>query len=234
MQATLRAQLEELTKLHTPTAARFDSARGLHGRWAILPSAFNPPTLAHLNLLHRAKSTGGIEGAAALLTTRNVAKGVEGAGLEHRIRMLLATRKSHPGIAVLAANQARIVDQAMVLKEKWPEATFDFVLGHDTLIRLFDERYYEGPMEELLDPFFQIHRVFAASRGEVTIGEMEEWLTDQAPQYAKHIVTIELDKQHRAIASSEERSLIRAGQESNSLPAEVVAYIREHSLYSDT
>ena len=99
----------------------------------------NPPTRAHFHLL--AASAERLSASpAALLTTRNVAKGLTGASHEQRIEMLLVARTAVPALAVLAANQARIVDQAAVLRESFPAASFDFVLGHDTLVRLLGQR----------------------------------------------------------------------------------------------
>lgn len=231
MAGAIEERLAELAGSEAPAVTRFDADEGLRGRWAVLPSAFNPPTRAHLRLLDLAQGVAGVEGGAALLTTRNVAKEVEGASLEDRIGMLLATRESRPGLAVLGANQARIADQAAVLRATWPEASFDFVLGYDTLIRLFDEQYYDGPMEVVLDPFFERHRVIAATRGEVTEGEMRSWVAEQASRYTARIVTLALDPTHGRIASSEIRARIEAGEGSDDLPEGVADYIRERGLY---
>ncbi|MDE2669101.1 MAG: hypothetical protein OXI51_05530 [Chloroflexota bacterium] len=231
MAGTIGERLADLAGSEAPAVVRFDAAEGLRGGWAVLPSAFNPPTRAHLRLLDLAQGVEGVTGGAALLTTRNVAKGVEGAALEDRIGMLLAARESRPGLAVLGANQARIVDQAAGLREAWPEASFDFVLGYDTLVRLFDEQYYDGPMEVVLDPFFERHRVVAANRGEVTLGAMREWVAEQASRYAERIVTMALDQGHGRMASSEIRARIEAGAGSEDLPEGVAKYIREHGLY---
>ncbi len=233
MATTHGERLEALARLEAPAAARFDADRALRGGWAVLPSAFNPPTRAHLRLLALAQEAAGVEGGAALLTTRNVAKGVEGAPLADRIAMLLAARASRPGLAVLAANQARIVDQAAALRAAWPEAAFDFVLGHDTLVRLFDGRYYEGPMDADLDPFFARHRVIAANRGDVTVAEMEAYVAERASRWADRIVIAPLDAEHGRIASSDVRARIAAGKDGGAdVPAEVAAYIRERGLYA--
>ena len=231
MERTFEERLEALARLESPAVARFDSAGALRGGWAVLPSAFNPPTRAHLRLLDLAEAVAGVEGGAALLTTRNVAKGIEGAALADRIGMLLAVRESRPGLAVLAANQARIVDQAAALRTTWPEATFDFVLGYDTLVRLFDERYYDGSMEAELAPFFERHRVIAANRRDVTPADVSNYVAKRAARYAGRIVTVALDEEHGRIASSDARELIGAGQGSDDLPPEVAAYIRAHGLY---
>ena len=234
MQGTIEERVEAFALLEEPLVARFDAEEGLRGGWAVLPSAFNPPTRAHLRLLKLAEGVEGVERRAALLTTRNVAKGIEGASLADRIGMLLAARGSHPGLAVLAANQARIVDQAVALRETWPEAAFDFVLGFDTLVRLFDEQYYTGAMEAELDPFFTRHRVIAANRGDVAASGVDAYVAEQASRYGDRIVTVTLDAEHRAMSSSEARARIAAGEFSDGLPAEVTAYVREHGLYEGT
>ena len=231
MVGTVGERLEALAHGEAPEAARFDAEEGLRGGWAVLPSAFNPPTRAHLSLLDLAESVDGVEGGAALLTTRNVAKGIEGAALADRIGMLLAARESRPRLAVLAANQARIVDQAAALRGTWPEASFDFVLGYDTLIRLFDQQYYEGAMEAVLDPFFERHRVIVANRGGVTALGVDAYVAEQASRYAERIVTVALDTAHRLMSSSGVRTQIEAGEASYDLPEGVAEYIREHGLY---
>ena len=233
MEAALEARVEALAGLETPAVARFDRDKALQGRWAVLPSAFNPPTRAHLRLLDLALGVEGVQGGAALLTTRNVAKGLEGAALADRLGMLLAARASRPGLVVLAANQARIADQGAALRATWPSATFDFVLGYDTLVRLFDDQYYVGPMELVLDPFFEHHRVIATNRGEVTVADMEAWVAERASRYAARIITMGLDEEHGRMASSEARARIGAGAGSDDVPAEVAAYIREHELYAE-
>ena len=231
MAGTIEERLADLARSEAPAVTRFDADEGLRGGWAVLPSAFNPPTRAHLRLLDLAQGVAGVEGGAALLTTRNVTKGVEGAALENRIGMLLATRESRPGLAVLGANQARIADQAAVLRTTWPEASFDFVLGYDTLVRLFDQQYYTGAMEAVLDPFFGHHRVIAANRGEVSLVAMRDWVEAQAARYTARIVTMALDPEHGRIASSEIRARIEAGAGSDDLPEGVADYIRRRGLY---
>ena len=232
MAGTLGERLADLARSEAPAVTRFDADEGLRGGWAVLPSAFNPPTRAHLRLLDLAQGVAGVEGSAALLTTRNVAKGVEAASLEDRIGMLLAARASRPGLAVLAANQARIVDQAAGLRDAWPEAAFDFVLGYDTLVRLFDQQYYTGAMEAVLDPFFEGHRVIAANRGEVPASGVDAYVAEQASRYADRITAVALDREHGRMASSDIRARIEAGVGSDDLPEGVGAYIREHGLYA--
>ena len=61
MVGTVGERLEALAHGEAPEAARFDAEEGLRGGWAVLPSAFNPPTRAHLSLLDLAESVDGVE-----------------------------------------------------------------------------------------------------------------------------------------------------------------------------
>ncbi len=137
MTEELAVRLERLDAAARPAAERFDAGGPLGRTAAVLPSAFNPPTHAHQHLLERALETFGISSAIALLTTRNVDKGLHGAPLADRVGMLLALGEAFPGLAVMAANQARIIDQAVALALLLPGVELDFVVGFDTLERLF-------------------------------------------------------------------------------------------------
>lgn len=214
-----------------PSVARFDDGPPLAGQVAVLPSAFNPPTLAHLHLLETALASG-CDQAAALLTTRNVAKEVFGAGLPDRVGMLLALRDARPELLVLATNAARFVDQAAALRNWAPAATFDFVAGYDTLVRLFDVRYY-ADMPAELRPFFERHRVIATNRGDYGLDAVEEFL--QRPEvlpFAGRILARQLDDHPASFSSTAARETVARGDHPEILPAPVAAYIRAHGLYA--
>ena len=227
----IQAALQRLQETTALAAVRLDDDKQLRGRVAVLPSAYNPPTRAHLHLLELASEVERIEYEAALLTTRNVAKGIEGASPANRVGMLLAARSARPGLAVLAANQARIVDQATALRIAFPEAAFDFVVGHDTLVRLFDARYYEGDMDLELEPFFAYHRVIATNRGDVSAEEVEAYVAELPIAYASRIVVRALDDGHHHVSSSDARARAGDGDDAEEVPPEVAAYIRAHGLY---
>ncbi len=234
-EAAVAARLEALERSPAPAAARFDAPDAPRGRWAVLPSAFNPPTLAHLRLLELAREAAGAERGAALLTTRNVDKRVEGAPLAERVGMLLAARASRPALAVLAANRARIADQAAALTAAFPEASFDFALGHDTLVRLFEPRYYAGGatgMARALERFFARHRVIAANRGAAAAAEVAAWAAQNAAPFADRILVIALDERHARVSSSAARSRLADGGAGGDLPEEVAARIRARGLYA--
>lgn len=213
-----------------PPARRFDAAEPLAGPVAFLPAAFNPPTVAHLRLLERAAAAVGAA-PAALLTTRNVDKGITGAPLHARIEMLIAARNDGHSVAVLAANVARIIEQVRALESTYPAAQCTPVVGFDTLVRLFDARYYASLTAEL-DPFFERHRVIAANRGPHGLEAVAEWLHHNAREYAHRIVLIELEPETAGISSTHARELAAAGIPPAVVPPSVRALLTERRYYA--
>ncbi len=230
--ADVAAALARLERFPVGAALRVDWPAPLIGHHVVLPAAFNPPTYAHLRLLQRAAEVAGGAGTVALLTSRNVDKDVEGATIPHRVGMLLALAARHAGLAVVVANVARIVDQAAVLRRAYPLASFDFVLGYDTLVRLFERRYYpEGGMEEALDSFFLQHRVLATNRGLPGDEQVREFLAHLPERYAARIVPFRLDEGVAAISSTEARVRAARREPPTGVPPEVRRYIFRHRLY---
>jgi nicotinamide-nucleotide adenylyltransferase len=228
----IEAALRDLDASPSPAVARFDAGPEPAGRVAVLPSAFNPPTWAHLHLLDVGLAVEGVTSSAALLTTKNVAKEVFGAGLADRVAMLLAVQESRPGLAILATNVARLIDQAAALRAWSPRLDFDLVVGYDTLVRLFDSRYY-ADMQAELSPFFDRHRVIATNRGQHGVAAAAAFLLrPEARPFASAILVRELDDHPASLSSTAARSDVARGEHPSALPPEVAAYIRAHGLYA--
>jgi nicotinamide-nucleotide adenylyltransferase len=213
--------------------ARVDSGDPLRSRVAVLPASFNPPTLAHLELLAEAREVEGVASTACLLTTRNVDKGVFGAGLADRMAMLLAL--ADPKIAVLVSNAARVADQGTALARGFSALGFDFVAGFDTLIRVFDSRYYDD-MHATLAPFFERSRLIAANRGQHDVNAVESYLATHpdASRYRDRIVVVAVHDEAALMSSSLVRRHIATRWSSPHLPAEVARYIKKHHLYRES
>lgn len=165
-----------------------------------------------------------------MLTTRNVSKDTHGASHLQRVEMLLAARRSLPGLAVLACNQARIIDQADALATAFPEAEFAMIVGYDTLVRLFDPVYYTDMAQELAR-FFDRHRLVATNRAEAGVDEVEACIAANAATYRERITVLEIDDHHASLSSTVARGHAADGEDSHALLPEVAAYVRAHSLY---
>lgn len=229
--ARIAVRLAELHESPGFRASRFDQGEPFRGRVAVLPSAFNPPTRAHLALADLALETEGVEHAAAMLTTNNVDKALFGAPLSHRMGMLLAANEANPRMAVLGTNAARLIDQGDALSATFPGTGFDFVVGFDTLIRVFDHKYYED-MAGTLSRFFERHRLIATNRAQMTIDAVADYLQEPIVRdFAGRIITRELHPQHAALSSTQVRTAHEKGTESDALTPEIAAYIRQNGLY---
>src|SRR5690606_5095638 len=141
---------------------------------------------------------------------RNVDKGLYGAALPHRVGMLLAMGSEQESLAVLASNAARFIDQARALRTAHPGAAFDFIAGHDTLVRIFEPRYYDGAstgaMLAALDPFFAEHRLIVTNRAGAGPDDVRAFLDQPGPrEFASRVVVRELDPEPAAVSSTRAR-----------------------------
>jgi nicotinic acid mononucleotide adenylyltransferase len=227
----LTSVLHLLDARDVPAAVRLDRPAPLSGRIAVLPSAFNPPTAAHVALLE-VGIEGGAHAAAALLSTKNVDKSLSGATLAQRVDMLLALSSGRSSMAVLATNAARIADQAAALRQAHPHADFDFVVGFDTLVRLFEPRYYDN-MEQQLETFFSYHRVVATNRGQAGVDLVVSYVEGEVPgRFRERILIRELHEFPASLSSTVARDEAARMGRPLSVPSEVADYIERHRLYT--
>jgi nicotinamide-nucleotide adenylyltransferase len=232
--AELERRIEQVHASPHPSVLRLDDKGELRSRVAALPSAYNPPTRAHLELLRAAVTVEGVGSAVALLTTRNVAKNLYGASLAHRAAMLLVIGADDGKLPVFVTNQARIADQARVLATTLQDPGVDMIVGYDTLVRVFDEQYY-GAMQEELATFFADHRLIAANRAGHGSREIAEVVArPEARPFGGRILEAEIGDEAAALSSTAARAAIATGREPSEIPPEVRAYIARHGLYAHT
>lgn len=223
-------RITEITRATQPVVVRLDGGAPFGRRVAVIPAAFNPPTRAHLALLRTATLAAGADGGATLLSVRNVDKGDEGAPMPDRVLMLSLARSP----AILATNAARIADQAVALRQAFPRVEWDIVVGYDTLVRLFEPRYYGGlgGMHVALGGFFAQHRVVVANRGSGGVAEVTTFLSrPEVERYRARIVSVAFDSGLAEISSTAARRAAAFGQAIPGVPVEVAAYVAAQGLY---
>lgn len=221
------ARLNRLAVADRPEVTRFDQGAEFRDSVALLPSAFNPLTYAHLGLLETGAQYGQ---PAALLSTRNVDKHVHGAPLVDRVRMLLAA-SDDARFAVLATNAARLVDQARALRNAHTDIEFTFVVGFDTLVRIFDARYYDD-MAADLGELFAHHRLVAANRGDASTDAVSTFIASSAAApFADRIAVAPIHVDQSMLSSSEARRQLESHGTTGIVPAEVAEYIARRGLY---
>ena len=140
--------------------------------------SFNPPTRGHMSIVLSALWRPIINGDAPnsrctrysrillLLAVQNAEKAPQPASFGDRLAMMLQfARDIHSAargndlsifpVEVGVIKHARFLDKATALRKAYPETgEIVFLAGFDTLIRLFDPKYYGGTLAPLA-PFFE-------------------------------------------------------------------------------
>lgn len=146
------------------------------GHLAILDSSFNPPTAAHHAIAsssfpaHPGCERPGYTARLLLYSPRNADKvpGSSDASTEQRSAMmrLLAERMSGAGRETGAAllPLPTFAQKADALAAHFPDAHLTFLVGTDTLTRVFDPKYYDD-MDTALAHLFERAHLVCCARG---------------------------------------------------------------------
>ncbi|MDA0710866.1 MAG: nicotinate-nicotinamide nucleotide adenylyltransferase [bacterium] len=163
--AKYQREMDALDPAGQPTARVLHRGTKEPGRRVgILDASFNPMTLAHEALLTVARQTYHLDEMLLMLSRSNVDKELSGAGLGARLAMLMLYAQEKENVSVGICSHARFVDKIAALKQIYPDGTgFFFLVGYDTLLRLFDEKYYVD-METELRALFETCHFIAADR----------------------------------------------------------------------
>ena len=205
-----------------------------HQRLGVFDSSFNPPQNAHVEMMRLAQEKFNLNEVLLLLAKANVDKEEFDATTEQRLLMMLCIAEEHPAYSVAVVSHARFVDKAAALRERYPEGTeIFFVLGYDTLVRLFDPKYY-ADMPAELERLFNMAQFIATNRKEYDIEEMQQWLArDETQPFAHRIHLLPLDDFHASLSSTEVRRRIAANEPYEHLvPSKVAEFIRRMGLYA--
>ncbi|KAJ3189065.1 hypothetical protein HK101_008970 [Irineochytrium annulatum] len=180
----------------------------------ILDSSFNPPTKAHeamITIAHatiassefvRTASTLSCEPAVTrnlpiilMLSINNADKGEikEAAhkrlSMIHRLAVGLHKTIQVGDIIVACTTEARFVDKALAFQSVFPRTSLRFIVGYDTLIRLFDPKYYAGTVSAALTPLFDPMMgnasliVFDRLKGKGDRSELDEFLSERETKF---------------------------------------------------
>jgi nicotinamide-nucleotide adenylyltransferase len=195
-------------------------------RIGVLSASFNPPTRAHVALLEAARAAFDVEEGVCLLTLLHVEKPLVGFGMSERLRMLLAIARARPACSVALCNRPRFFEMAQALRDAVGEGPqLFFLIGGDTLIRLFDPRYYPDlAMEATLDRLFAAARLLVAPRPPWDLPALEAFLDDPArASYQQHIAFLTLPSDLAGISSTEVRQrLARREPVDDRVPPEIL------------
>ncbi len=197
-----------------------------------MAASFNPPTLAHVRMAEIAHEKLRLGEVLLELSIANVDKGLADAPLSDRLMMMLALVRDRPWLSVGLGTHARFIDKAAAIRPHAAATEIVFVVGADTLIRVFDGKYYAQRDAELEELFSSCTFVCANREGSGW-AEIDALLaTPQNRRFANRVGRLELDPYHASLSSSAARAAVRsAAADTWPVPEEVAAYIRGSGLY---
>ncbi|KID83003.1 Rossmann-like alpha/beta/alpha sandwich fold protein [Metarhizium guizhouense ARSEF 977] len=224
----------------------------------VLDSSFNPPTRAHAAMASSAVRWAGPRARLVLLlAVTNADKALVPAPLAVRLGMMEAlARELVRGRAPLQVDVAVTTrpyfhDKAAAIEGagRYGRAEQVFLCGFDTVVRIFEPRYYEGVagMGSALRPFFRRARLRVTMRPDDAWGTAEEQAAyvaglegtlGRSGGDAAWVRRIELvDGVEGAVSSSRVRELVRTGERGAAVEglvgAEVARWIDEEGLYRE-
>ncbi|HXF69585.1 MAG TPA: nicotinate-nicotinamide nucleotide adenylyltransferase [Thermoflexus sp.] len=208
-------ELEGLDPQAPPQWRWVHRARPDAQRIGILSASFNPPTRAHVALLEAAQAAFHLEEGVFLLAIVHVEKPLVGFGLPERLEMLRTIARRRPSWSVALCNRARFFEKAQALRAAvGASPELFFLMGGDTLIRLFDPQYYPDiPLEAALERFFQTARLLVAPRPPWDLPSLERFLQDPArAPYRARIDFLHLPPALAEVSSSEIRRRLTHGE----------------------
>jgi nicotinic acid mononucleotide adenylyltransferase len=195
----------------------------LPGTLLCLSASFNPMTVAHTALIGEGSRLVSPRETLLLLATVNVDKGSEGLPLERRFDLLLRFAESRPDVSVAAVGHGRFVEKLEAIRAAYPDATrVVFLLGFDTLVRLFDPKYYADRVASLTR-LFDGSECIVANRGGDAPSAVEAFLArPEVAPFAHSIHVVRLPTHVAAVSATEVRARLSRGEPIDELvPSEI-------------
>lgn len=229
------AQLfEALDPAGQPRIEIVHKARDVGKRLGIFSGSFNPMSVAHTALAEQAMTQFQLDELLLLLAKANVDKDIFGLPLAARLVTLKRYAESRPDISVGASSHGRYIDKITALNALYPQQTeFHFIVGYDTLIRIFDAKYYTDFDAELQE-LFPACRFIAANRAEADAETIDAFMSQPATRpYAPFVSTLALPVAYAEISSTEIRQRLEQGETIRHLvPLAVAELLEVGSIYS--
>ncbi|SCU95079.1 LAMI_0F00870g1_1 [Lachancea mirantina] len=216
----------------------------------VLDSSFNPPHWAHYNLVQSAFEHYKAQNlhVLLLLSVNNADKKPQPASFDERMDMMmlmaqLLTRNFIPTSAALTVFGKFAQKSAAIHQELGATLPLVYLVGFDTLIRIFDAKYYipHAPAEALKD-FMTTTQFYCLTRGASGLSESDQaTFVDDIKQgryepnipsswHSKLVIENSKDEYSDISSSSIRQKIAHADDTVRSLlPGPIFDYIKQHS-----
>ena len=205
----------------------------------VLDASFNPLTLAHEALVHHAQNAFNFDEIVLLLAKTNVDKALFGADLGQRLAMMVNYADSDTQLdtclSIAGCSHARFIDKARALRAHYsPNTQIYFLVGHDTLIRIFDPHYYTDMIAELTVLFSLCH-IVSANRENPSRAVFHRFMSrPECAPFTNRVHPLQLPPSFGNISSTEVRKRILSGDSITDLvPESIAQFIETFDLYRE-
>lgn len=233
--------IESVGTADVPEIASIKLAQMTGTRLGVFASSFNPPTIAHVELIKRATEVFSLDQVLALAGKTNADKTAYECPLEDRIAMLLLTFAEQPGISIGLSSHAFYVDILEALERKYPAQTdLHFIVGLDTFERVLDfEDHYSNRFHrafkgrgEALSFLFSRSTFIVAGRAGAGLQRVELLVSREKTVSSDRVKYLDFPDDLGGLSATEVRRRLRDGRPIKGLvPAAVENYIEEHAIY---
>ncbi|CAG7558390.1 unnamed protein product [Fusarium equiseti] len=222
----------------------------------VLDSSFNPPTLAHASMARSALKPEGQQRLMLLLSVNNADKAPKPASFPIRLSMMEAMGRElfDEGVEIDVAvttmpffhDKAKAIEESgFYATESGEQPTQTFLAGFDTIVRIFNPKYYSEGIQHALRPFFESCKVRVTTRPDETWGGVEEqraWLTKERVKdvggdetWVERVEMVEGREGDEDVSSSWVREVVKSGQGSldGLVGEEVRGWIERDALYKE-
>ena len=199
----------------------------------VFPSSFNPITKGHMAILQRAAEIKAFKEILLVLDIHAMDKEIFGATLVDRLLMVHGLFEDYTHFSVGVSNRGLFLTKAEVLKVMYPgETDITFIVGYDTMKRVFDPKYYED-REEALDQLFRSCTFMVANRDNKGKEALQQLMASSANRRFKGKVHFfEIPNRLAHISSSHVRQRVMEGKSfARLVPPEIGECIKEVKLY---
>ena len=201
----------------------------------IFSGSFNPLTLAHAKMVEDTLTTYKLDEMLLLLAKANVDKDVFGLSLAARLLTVKRYAENRSRFSVGVSSHGRYIDKVNALKAIFsPDTEYHFIVGYDTLVRIFDPKYYTDFHAELQE-LFVAARFIVANRAEADTKTIETFMAKpEIRQYTPYVSLLFLPDVYAYMSSTEVRELLEQGKAIEHLVPPSILAILDRSLSKST
>jgi nicotinamide-nucleotide adenylyltransferase len=210
-------------------------------RLGVFASSFNPPTVAHVELMNRAAEAFSLGEILALAGSANADKVDYECALENRLAMLMLAFADQPRTSIGLSSRAFYVDMIEALERVYPRETdLHFIVGFDTFERVLDPenrytaRYHQkfSDRVEALESLFARSSFIVAGRAGDVLDSVRLLVEREPVLPSERILYLDFPADLGELSATEVRNRRRAGRPIAGLvPTRVERYVEQHRLY---